>query len=594
MENIFVEFLPPWIETGRQPAFYDKESGTVLQQTARMYDRVNMLVRMFNKLSKETKTVVEEYIGKFDELHDYVMDYFDNLDVQEEINNKLDDMVEQGTLQEIIADYLNSKAVFGFDSVSAMKSATNFVDGSYAETLGYFSKNDGGNATYKIRKMTNDDVVDEKFIIEITGDPSNELIAELIHDEEINVLQMGITEDNFSDCVNMLIGKEYKVYIPKGEYVAKSPITVNKNNTQITCDGDITFNFDDILVKVTSFYNILKFNGTYIGNDTDDCTFMKVGIDKTVICNNIYIHKIEKFGTGLELNTSTAKGIAYCKFDFDLFTVSKYGILFNQGAGANFINENYFSGGYINGTKSSVIGIKMIKGNDQTDAYNGNVFEHIAIETHYDTGIDLEYAYYNHFENMRLSEGLDGSYYINLNDCRYNYFSTKSPTKVTNINDTETDANAVNYFNILGCDHTFIRIANKFKSVKGKFVAEAIDSVNGYGNANGSFAYNSTTSLTEPDMYLDGGSFITIGHDDSNSTLEYALPSVFGDNGVKSFYIRFSYFSANDNPVIQDSNGNTIADRTQFGSGALSGKIFRLDFIGSVAGNRWVVIPVEH
>ena len=82
-------FLPPWIETGLQPAFYDKESGTVLQQTARMYARVNMLIRMFNKLSKNTKTTVEDYIINSTKLHDYVYDYFDNLDVQEEINNKL-------------------------------------------------------------------------------------------------------------------------------------------------------------------------------------------------------------------------------------------------------------------------------------------------------------------------------------------------------------------------------------------------------------------------------------------------------------------------------------------------------------------------
>lgn len=102
MENIFVEFLPPWVETGMQPAFYDKESGTVLQQTARMYSRVNMLIRMFNKLSKETKETVEDYIGKFNELAQYVNNYFDNLDVQEEINNKLDAMEQSGQLAEII------------------------------------------------------------------------------------------------------------------------------------------------------------------------------------------------------------------------------------------------------------------------------------------------------------------------------------------------------------------------------------------------------------------------------------------------------------------------------------------------------------
>ena len=114
MENIFVEFLPPWVETGLQPAFYDKESGTVLQQTARMYDRVNMLIRMFNKLSKETKETVEQYIEEFNSLYNYVHDYFDNLDVQEEVNNKLDEMVESGEFEELIEEYFNSsvKVIF--------------------------------------------------------------------------------------------------------------------------------------------------------------------------------------------------------------------------------------------------------------------------------------------------------------------------------------------------------------------------------------------------------------------------------------------------------------------------------------------------
>lgn len=97
--NIFIEFLPPWIETGVQPAFYDKESGTVLQQVARIYAKVNQLIESFNDLSKNTTELIEEYITKFTELHDYVYDYFDNLDVQEEINNKIDDMVDAGTLQ---------------------------------------------------------------------------------------------------------------------------------------------------------------------------------------------------------------------------------------------------------------------------------------------------------------------------------------------------------------------------------------------------------------------------------------------------------------------------------------------------------------
>ena len=61
MQNIFIELLPPWIETGLQPAFYDKESGTVLQQTSRMYAKVNELVQSVNNQN----ATIAEYIQKF-------------------------------------------------------------------------------------------------------------------------------------------------------------------------------------------------------------------------------------------------------------------------------------------------------------------------------------------------------------------------------------------------------------------------------------------------------------------------------------------------------------------------------------------------
>ena len=101
----FINFLPPWVETNIQPAFYDKESGTVLQQTARMYAKVNQIIRKFNELSEE----VQSYIKQFIDLKDYVDNYFDNLDVQEEINNKLDEMAESGVLGQIVADYAATK-----------------------------------------------------------------------------------------------------------------------------------------------------------------------------------------------------------------------------------------------------------------------------------------------------------------------------------------------------------------------------------------------------------------------------------------------------------------------------------------------------
>lgn len=260
MNNIFVEFLPPWVETGIQPAFYDKESGTVLQQTARMYARVNMLIRMFNKLSKETKETVEEYITKFNELHDYVHDYFDNLDVQEEINNKLDDMVEAGTLQEIITDYIQANVAWTFNTVAEMKSATNLVAGSYAQTLGYHAKNDGGEAIYYI---TDSGSADERAVIAVGS-----LYANLVTNKEpLNVKQFGAYGDGSHDdysaiqaSINYVKGNINKVHVPEGTYnVSKALILpqymvlegANRENTIIYKNANETdndFSVDSIII----------------------------------------------------------------------------------------------------------------------------------------------------------------------------------------------------------------------------------------------------------------------------------------------------------------------------------------------------------
>ena len=52
-------------------------------------------------------TLEEEYIQKFDELKEFVDTYFDNLDIQEELNKKLDEMAEDGTLASIIGSTLS-------------------------------------------------------------------------------------------------------------------------------------------------------------------------------------------------------------------------------------------------------------------------------------------------------------------------------------------------------------------------------------------------------------------------------------------------------------------------------------------------------
>lgn len=237
------------------------------------YQLISKIVEYLNKVIESQNGLVDDMNDletAFNTLKDYVDHYFDNLDVQTEINNKLDAMVEAGTLQEIVSEYLNATAIWGFDTVSDMKSATNLINGSFAKTLGFNTKNDGGGATYKIRNITNDDVVDDSTIIEI-GDVSNELIAELILEPIMNVKQFGVTTSNttntkFQIALTKCEGRT--LIIPDGTYRIDTSMNLPAN-IEIKCFGKITYSGDIVyLFQRTS------------GSPTDKIIFDGVNIEK--------------------------------------------------------------------------------------------------------------------------------------------------------------------------------------------------------------------------------------------------------------------------------------------------------------------------
>ena len=157
-----------------------------------------------------------------------ITDWFDNLDVQDEVNNKLDEMAESGELEEIIGAYINTRAIFGFDNVSEMQNATNLIDGSYARTLGYYTKNDGGSGLYKIRNVTTDDEIDNGLIIPI----SSTLVAELIiQNHTVSIKQFGAKGDEVNDESAIFqtaidnVPNGTTIYVPVGNYLMNNKIS---------------------------------------------------------------------------------------------------------------------------------------------------------------------------------------------------------------------------------------------------------------------------------------------------------------------------------------------------------------------------------
>ena len=302
------------------------------------------------------KTLINNQVQS---LEDFMNNYFDNLDVQEEINNKLDDMVESGTLQEIVADYLNSKALFGYDNVASMKLATNLINGSYAKTLGYYSVNDGGGSTYKIRELEENETADEMFVISISGN----LVAELIINDKLIVNSCGVYGDNTHDDyakLNTLLGKaklkNLKVTFNSSSiYLISEPLNVANldidfNNATIKVYGNTTI--DNVInVNSTDYYTTIK-------NLNIDATNANVGFDliqaRKCYIENLNIINISNMGIrqtgGYETKIThvnlTGDGTSHCYGIYayghdntynDVVMIDCYTAIYNRGL--NFYND---------------------------------------------------------------------------------------------------------------------------------------------------------------------------------------------------------------------------------------------------------------
>ena len=294
---------------------------------------------------------VEELQALYIELHNYVKNYFDNLDVQEEINNKLDAMVEDGTLQEIIADYLNSKAVFGFDTVASMKTSTNLINGSFAKTLGYYSKKDGGEALYKIRTITNADVVDEGTIISLQN---NTLVAELIFNNTITTKQMGCYGDDTHDdtskiqnAINILKARNGGVLIFNDGTYLTDRIVIDGFTGDITNNlclksqnkyGAKIHSTDDYIILIDNHGEGIEIDGLLLkGNNTNTGIHANCAVANSIFKNI----KIDDVNKGIYINQSHW----LLTFDNIVIKPATDGIYLSGNGTTSYINNMYVYGG---------------------------------------------------------------------------------------------------------------------------------------------------------------------------------------------------------------------------------------------------------
>lgn len=248
--------------------------------------------------------------------------HIDNERFINQITVKLEQMYNEGKFDSLIEEIVNLQALFIYNAVSDMKSATNLVNGSHAKTLGYYSINDGGESYYLIRTKTNDDVIDDIFIVSLSD---NDLVAELlVKDRLINVKQGGVTGSNLDNNTNKLaiiFSKGYDMYFPIGTYNIDNSLTLtshkiygeNSNSTIIKFIGlsnsalitsnnlsnveirNIKFDFGDLQDELVTYINLFNTTGLNISN----CEFkggygsqLRLNGSSNVLIENCNFHDI--------------------------------------------------------------------------------------------------------------------------------------------------------------------------------------------------------------------------------------------------------------------------------------------------------------
>jgi lysophospholipase L1-like esterase len=348
-----------------------------MESTFKEIDNYHLMMQILHYLKEQLKDY-RELVLKVEELENW----FNNLDVQEEINNKIDEMVESGELQEIISIYLNSIAIFGFDTVSNMTSSANLINGSYARTCGKNTFNDGFGALYKIRNIINTDIVDGENLIAMNDDS---LVAEKIKNYKIEILD----SDQY-----LFIGDSYGMPSENNNWVnsfiAKAGLTLGTNAFNF-CRGAAGFISDG----TNTYYNNLVNNISSIPDKNKIKHVIIAGgwNDRGVVYNNTDYTSISTLATYIKTNFPNAK--IYCGMICNYNAVDdqaeniywrdvitnqilryykaceKYGITYLNGVETVMRNYTYFKDDDVHPNQEGAEAL----GNAIYQAFNGGIFE---------------------------------------------------------------------------------------------------------------------------------------------------------------------------------------------------------------------------
>lgn len=294
----------------------------------------------------------------------------------------------------------------------------------------------------------------------------------------LDVSKMGITEEltDISSPLNSIIetyGSNYIIVIPRGQYHATGTITLNVPGIQFYCFGEIISSATTAIIhdRVDGTVYLYKLTGT---NAPNSIGFLVGGKTMPVAQgnSNYTLPYINKFDTCLKLEGSSGYGVQNNNFFLTRMYYFKTAIVLStDGNGASWVNENRFYNGWCfgyEGNSGNEVGVKFIKGANQTDPFNGNRFIYFSCEG-CATMFDLTFAERNSFINFRGIEQAGNKQILLSSDCQYNHFSSDNAFFK---DDMIVDNGLYNQYDFIVVNDSNNPIGNHFTSYFGELVAQ--------------------------------------------------------------------------------------------------------------------------
>lgn len=366
-------------------SFVQKVLPTVYDDSLSYYELLNSVIIKLNEVitsQNETNDNFDTLNQNFIELKNFVDNYFNNLDVQDEINNKLDEMVENGTLNEII--FQSNLFTITINNTTDISDFSLNKDTIF-KTNNYENLNDNGGGKFIVK----DNISEGEFYVKT----KNNLYACLICENSLNINQLGCVSNKYLNdywnyiqyyCKNGL-----PCYIPKGTYFCRADenneclkgwfINILGEDCIIKADktfdkNTIMFDFNDNYINYNGFIKGVEFRSYY--EDMTDCKhFINFTFNRT---NQIfYLMKIEECLFGLNsdysINTSgfTNGGFNNCYIIDNI--IYGYGLNLTNYGDSNVISKNSFYGSEKYALTKNVNNISLTNGSSCLLIENNNI-----------------------------------------------------------------------------------------------------------------------------------------------------------------------------------------------------------------------------